>query len=604
MFPMKKFLFLLSSRDKRRGTLVLAMMAIMALLETAGVASVMPFLGVLGNPELVHTNHFLASAYEAFGFQSVDTFLIALGGMAFGLILFSAVFRTLTYFVMNRFMEMRSHSISKRLLETYLKQPYVFFLNRHSSELATNILSEVDELIHNVVRPGMRMVAYSLVALAVITLLVVVNPVLAAAVAAVIGGLYAAVYLIVRGIVARLGSDRADANKERFAAAGEALAGIKDIKLLGREHAYLSRYEGPSTRQARHQATIQTLAQVPKYFIEAVGFGGIILMALILLALQGGATGSALGDVLPILGLYAFAGYRLLPAAQYIYEGLARLRFGVPVVHAIYEDLRERSTLAEIRSREPEPLVPRRSIALENVSYCYPNAPEPALVKIDLAIPVGTSVGLVGSSGSGKTTLVDVLLGLLRPSLGEVTLDGEPVTSTNLRAWQRTLGYVPQDIFLTDSTMAENIALGVPAKDIDHEHVVRCARMAQIHGFITQEMPEQYATIVGERGVRLSGGQRQRIGIARALYHDPSVLVFDEATSALDTVTEHAVMEAIRTLSHQKTIILVAHRLSTVQHCDQVVILDKGQVSASGTYAELQQGSNLFRTMTDSASGT
>lgn len=573
----QKALALLTPKEKRRGGLVLIMVTIMAVLETAGVASVMPFLAVLGNPEVVNTNPFLSGLYQGLDFQDVDAFIMALGVAAFGLILFSALFRSLTHYAMNRFIEMRRHSVGKRLLETYLRQPYAFFLDRHSGDMAKNILSEVDQLVQQVFRPGMQMVAYSVVILALVALLIVVDPWLALGVAMVVGGMYAAVFAAVRGILGRVGRDRARANQERFTAASEALGGIKDIKLLGREHAYLSRFEGPSKRQARHQATNQTLSDVPKFVIEAVGFGGVIALTLVLLATQGGTDSNALGNILPILGLYVFAGYRLLPAAQNIYKGMAKLRFGAAAVDGVYSDLHQRSAVAELYKRTHAPLQPKHTIVLQSIHYTYPNAERAALQGVSLEIPVGSSVGIIGTSGAGKTTLVDLLLGLLRPSGGAIMVDGQPITNANLRAWQQALGYVPQDIFLTDSTVAENIALGVPPQQIDYEQVERCARLAQVHDFIVGDMPEGYSTMVGERGVRLSGGQRQRIGIARALYHDPGILVFDEATSALDNETETAVMSAIDTLAGKKTLILIAHRLTTIQNCSQLLRLENGR---------------------------
>nr|WP_274522593.1 ABC transporter ATP-binding protein [Halorhodospira halochloris] len=598
---LKKLLSLLSRQEKRRGALVLFMVIIMALLETIGVASVMPFLSVLGNPEVVETNDTLAWLYEAGGFQSIDTFLMALGAGAFALVVFGAAFRMVTTYAMARWANMRMHSFAERLLETYLRQPYAYFLDRHSGDLSKTILSEAQQVVSQAIKPGLEAVAYGIVMIFIIALLVAIDPVLALTVAAILGGAYGLIYLAIRGYLDRIGRDRVKANQERFQASGEALGGIKDIKLLGREHAYLSRFRGPSSRFAKHQATSQVLSQVPQYVIEAIAFGGMIALVLVLMALEGGATSGALGNILPLLGVYAFAGMRLKSAMQKVYGGIAKLRFGTAAVENLYNDLHRREALAEIRKQPPAPLVPQQAVALENVHYTYPNAPAPALQGIDLHIPVGSSVGLVGSTGAGKTTLVDVILGLLRPTEGAITVDGEPVTDTNLRAWQQALGYVPQEIFLTDASVAENIALGVPPERIDHEQVERCARMAQLHDFVVHEMPQQYETVVGERGVRLSGGQRQRIGIARALYHDPSVLVFDEATSALDNVTEKAVMEAIDALHHQKTIILIAHRLSTVRNCDQVVLLEKGQITAAGGFEELQGQSERFREMAASA---
>jgi len=594
---LRKLLFLLSRREKRRGSFVLLMVVGMAVLETAGVASVMPFLSVLSNPEVIETNPVLSATYHGLGFETVDGFLVLLGGAVFALLIFSAVFRTLTHYAMNRFIEMRRHSVSSRLLETYLRQPYAFFLDRHSGDMAKNILSEVDQLVGRVLRPGMLMVAYSVVVLSIVTLLVVVNPLLALVVALGLGSMYLMVYVGVRRLLGRIGHERAEANQERFEAAGEALGGIKDIKLLGREQAYLKRFLQPSIVQAGHQATTQTLAEVPKYLIEAMALGGIVVLTLALMAMHGGVEGDGLGEVLPVLGLYGFAAYRMLPAANQIYAGAARIRFGEAAVDSAYNDLLYRAQLAEIRGTAPAAMHPQREVALDSITFMYPNATLPALEGIDLTIPVGSSIGLVGSTGAGKTTLVDVVLGLLRPTDGTIRVDDEAVTDDNLRAWQQALGYVPQDIFLTDSTVTENIALGVPPEEIDRDQVERCARMAQVHEFIMQDMPDQYDTVVGERGVRLSGGQRQRIGIARALYHDPSVLVFDEATSALDSVTEKAVMQAIDNLHHDKTIILIAHRLSTVENCDQVVLLEQGRIAAQGRFDELRESSEKFREM-------
>ena len=288
------------------------------------------------------------------------------------------------------------------------------------------------------------------------------------------------------------------------------------------------------------------------------------------------------------------------PAVHHIYEGFASLRYGHAAVDSVHSDLHPKDVPDQLPRTTIAPIRAKHCIALQNLSYTYPTATKSALVELNLEIAVGSSVGLVGSTGAGKTTLVDVILGLLRPTEGAITVDGVPITDVQLRAWQQSLGYVPQEIFLTDTTVAENIALGIPSEQIDLEQVVYCARMAQVHDFIMQDLPEHYNTLVGERGVRLSGGQRQRIGIARALYHNPEVLVFDEATSSLDTVTECAVMQSIDALAHKKTIILIAHRLSTVKNCEQIVLLDQGMVKAKGAYSELTENSLQFSRMAGS----
>lgn len=634
MDTISKILVLLSLKERRRGAMVLSMVIIMALLEAVGVASVIPFLSVLGNPDTVHTSQILSKLYNGIGFDSINSFLMVLGAAAFLVIIFSAFFRILTYYILNRFVQMRRHSISERLLETYLRQPYTFFLDRHSGDMAKNILSEVDQVISNVFQPCIQIIAYSVVILSIVGMLMYINPFLTTWVILIIGGIYLGIFISVRSFLTSLGRDRVKANQERFTAACEALGGIKDIKLLGRETTYLSKFHRPSMRLARYQATNETISKIPKFAVEAVAFGGIIALVLVLLASQGGLSGNALGAILPMLGLFAFASYKILPATQNIFHGFARLRFGMGALEVVSNDINLRSNLAVIYKKVPQPLVPRKLITLNNLTYTYPNASTSALKNINLEIKVGTSVGLVGSTGAGKTTLVDVILGLLKPQEGEIYVDSYPVfgniysiyknekysyhnknakkikgstSKKNIininpdiifRSWQQTLGYVPQNIFLTDTTVAENIALGVPMKDIDMDQVKKCAKMAHIHEFIINDLDWGYDTLVGERGIRLSGGQRQRIGIARALYNDPKVMVFDEATSALDTGTEKAVMQAIEHMHGERTIIIIAHRLSTVKKCDNICLLKNGKLIAQGTYEEMIENSKDFNKMT------
>ena len=567
---------------------MLCLMLGLALLETAGVASVMPFLAVLGSPELVETNAQLAWLYERGGFESVDAFLFALGIAAFGLVVVSAAFRILKTYAVNRYVRMREYSLSSRLLQSYLSQPYAFFLDRNSADLSKQILSEVKEATNLAIKPLLELVSYGLVASVMVALLVAVDPLVALIVALVVGGLYGTIYLGIRRVLRRMGANRVATNRTRFQAADEAFGGIKDLKVLGREGAYLARFRPPAARYARYQYWNATLGATPKYLIEAVAFGGMLGLALFLMA-----TREDLGSVLPLLGLYAFAGYRLMPAAQNIFKSASSLRFGGPVVETLYDDLVHSPAVRHPKGKN-EPLALNEGISFRSVTFQYPNADHPALEDISLTIPARSSVGFVGKTGAGKTTAVDLMLGLLKPTGGEILVDGTPLRELNLRDWQKTLGYVPQQIYLADASVASNIAFGVRDQEIDHAAVERAARVARIHEFIVSDLPKGYATEVGERGVRLSGGQRQRIGIARALYHDPAVLVLDEATSALDTGTERSIMEAVEALSGKKTIVMIAHRLSTVESCQQVVLIEDGRLLGRGSLAELKSNHTRF----------
>lgn len=594
-----KLIAVLTPHERRRGALVLLMMLALALLETIGVASIMPFLAVLGNPDVLNTNEYLAWLYRQGSFESVETFLFALGLGAFGMIVGSAAFRIVNTYTVNRYVRMREYTLSTRLLQVYVKQPYSFFLNRNSADLSKTLLSEVGQAVNYGLKPAMELLSYVFVVIVLICMLLVIDPAMASIAGLVIGGLYAVLYVGIRGLLKRMGADRISANRARFQAADEVFGGIKDLKVLGREEAYIGRFRGPAAAFSRYQHLQTTLAVVPRYVIEAVGFGGVLALALSLMT-----KGNGLGEVLPLLGLYAFAGYKLLPAAQQVFASLNSLRFGAPAVELLYNEL-VGQVFESAASEQPHPLeaVPAQSHPLEltrgiefqGLGFTYPGAAGPALIDVNISIPARSSVGFVGSTGAGKTTAVDLILGLLSPSQGAVLIDGNDLNTVGTGRWQRIIGYVPQQIYLADASVTMNIAFGVPESQIDHAAVRRAARIARIADFIETELPQGYATEVGERGVRLSGGQRQRIGIARALYHDPQVLVFDEATSALDTATERSIMEAVDQLAGEKTIIMIAHRLSTVERCDQIILLNKGRVDGIGKYEELCHTNSNFR---------
>lgn len=586
---------LLSPGERRRGGLVLATMVVMAFIETLSVASVIPFLAVLGNPALVRTNEHLAWLMAVGGFDSADDFLFALGVAGFLVVVGASLFRAFAQYIMFRFVNMRRHTIGARLLQAYLRQPYEFFLRRNPAELSKLVLSEVDQLIQNVYRPGMQMLAYGMAALVLAGFLVVLDPLLAGIVAGGLALTYGAVYLAVRSVLGRIGRERVAANQERFVSVSEVLGGIKAVKLMGSEQVYLERFSRPSLAFARYQSIAETLSTVPKFIVEAVGLGGILLLALTLMSTRGD-----LGSVLPVLGLYAFASYRLLPAAQNVFAGFARLRFGVSTVADLSREVRHVAGTCTELVRTVSPFRLSKGVRLEDVAYNYPGGGRAVVHGLTLEIPARASVAFVGSTGAGKTTVVDLIVGLIKPTAGRILVDDRDLHHEELRSWQASIGYVPQDVYLADTSIAENIAFGVPSKDIDQRAVIRAAKAARIHDFIVSELKQGYETTVGDRGVRLSGGQRQRIGIARALYHNPDILVLDEATSALDSVTEQAIMSVLADLRSKKTLILIAHRLTTVQQCDRIFLLDNGRLISQGTYDELMESSTQFRQLAGS----
>jgi len=588
----RRLLDLLDRRERRRFWLLCGMIFIMGGLELAGIASILPFLTVLSQPTVVETNPIFGSIYQYMGFSTINHYLLFLGICTFFFILFGAAFKSLTIYALNRFSRMREYSISSRMLGVYLRQPYVWFLNRHSAELGKAVLSETEKVVTGVLVPALRILAYGTITVMLAVFLLAAEPIATLVGALVIGGGYVTVFVIARRYLSVIGSERLRANGVRFRVAQEGLGGIKDVKLMGLEDAYLRRFRPPAERYAATNAAAMTIAETPRFLLEAIVFGAMMAFLLTMLSTRGGT----LDQIVPTVGVFALAGARIFPSLQHIYRAASQLRFNRPTLDALHEDIRVRSAASSVAAPATDGAVTlRERLELANVFYAYPDTPRPALAGLDLTITANTTVGLVGTSGAGKTTAADILLGLLAPQAGAMLVDGQPIDAANLRTWQRRLGYVPQHIFLTDDSIAANIALGRSAEEIDIAAVERAAHIAELHDFVVNELPAGYATAVGERGVRLSGGQRQRIGIARALYHDPDVLILDEATSALDNLTERAVMDAVRNLAHAKTIVMIAHRLSTVRNCNTIFMLEHGRCVAAGDYDTLFEQHQAFR---------
>lgn len=593
----RKIFSLFSRQEKKRFFVLLLMIVGMSLLDVAGVASIIPFLAVVTNPEVIQSNAYLLALYQGLNFEDENSFLVFLGFLVFFVVVCGLAFKSLTMYSLIRFSTMRNYSISSRLLRGYLSQPYTWFLSRHSADLGKTILSEVDHVIQSSIIPAVTLLAHLAVVIALTLLLFFVEPVVMLAAVSLIAGSYALIFLAVKGVLARIGRKRVEANGQRFQMANEALGGIKDVKLLGLERSYLKRFQTPAESFARTQALGQLIGQLPRYLLELVCFGGMLGLLLLLLMRSEGR----LDELIPILGVFAFAGVRLFPAMQQLYLTFTKLRFGRYALEAMHRDFVDVGEFP-LGNDGIDSLQVTREIAINGVFYTYPGAEKYALKGVSLKIPANTTIGFVGGSGAGKTTMADLLLGLLVPEKGTISVDEKTLDAGNRRAWQRAVGYVPQSIFLTDDTVRANIAFGIPPELIDDAAVEKAARLADLHGFVTKELPKGYNTLVGERGVRLSGGQRQRIGIARALYHDPSVLVFDEATSALDNLTEKAVMDAVHNLAGAKTIIIVAHRLSTIANCDEIVVMKDGQISATGSFNELLEKSSTFQNLVEAAS--
>ena len=588
---LRKIIFLLSGHERKQAFLLLLMILVMALLDVIGVASILPFMAVLTDPTLVETNLILNKIFKIsnkFGIENNKQFLFALGVLVFVLLLFSLTFEALTSYAQVRFVQMRQYSIGKRLVRGYLNQPYSWFLSRHSADLGKTILSEISEVVGAGMAPVMELIAKGIVTILLISLLILADPKLAMIVGLSLSGLYGLIYKLAFKYVDQIGKERLKNNQMRYTAISEAFGAAKEVKVGRLEEVYIKRFSDPAKIYARNLAAVKVISQLPRYALEAIAFGGILLVILYLMAKTG-----SFSNALPIISLYAFAGYRLMPALQQIYNSITSVTFVTPSVNKLYDDIKNLKPFNTNQNQSAMPL--ENQITLKNIYYNYPNSSKTILKNINLSISAKTTVGLVGTTGSGKTTTVDIILSLLKPQKGTLEIDDQVITNQNSKAWLRSVGYVPQHIYLSDDTVAANIAFGVEAENIDQEVIKKVSKIANLHEFVTNELPKNYQTTIGERGVRLSGGQRQRIGIARALYHNPKVLILDEATSALDNLTEKAVMEAIDNLGKNITIILIAHRLSTVKKCDRIYLLEKGELKNEGTFEELIKANDNFR---------
>jgi ATP-binding cassette, subfamily B, bacterial PglK len=595
MQNIKKLSYLLTYDERLRTILLLIMILIMALIDMLGIASIMPFIAILANPQLIETNTILNNVYQIarnFGINTEQQFLIAMGTFVFLLLITSISFKALTLYFQTRFIKMCEYNIATRLVKFYLYQPYSWFLNRNSATLGKTILSEVGNVVGKGLTPMMNLITNILITLTLFMMLVFVEPKLTFIVILTMCIFYGLVYKFNRNLMSRIGKEVFIANEKRFKVLTEAFGASKEVKVGGLEQIYINQFSKPAKNIAQGTALVHIMSQIPRFTLEAVAFGGMLLIILYFMTLSGD-----IAKVLPIIALYAFAGYRLMPALQKIYIALTSLRFVGPALDSLHNDLKNLKPIIQVEYKDRLKL--NKDICLKNIHYNYPNASRTALKNIDLCIPAYKTIGLVGATGSGKTTTVDIILGLLEAQKGTLEVDGKVIDKNNRRAWQSSIGYVPQQIFLSDNTVSANIAFGVKTKNINQEAVEQAAKIANLHEFVVNELPLKYQTTVGERGVRLSGGQRQRIGIARALYHKPKVLVLDEATSALDNLTEKAVMEAVHNSENRITKILIAHRLSTVKKCDKIFLFDKGELKKQGTFEELIKMSDDFRESAD-----
>jgi len=576
---------------RRHWVLLIALAILVSLLEMVGAFIVFVLLELVVDPESAIELPIVGNLKEVFPGVDPDTFLVSVViGMA-GFTLVRAFMKVGAKYVQYRVAHNAGARLSNKLVEGYLNLPYSVHLRRNSSELIRNARDAVIETVTGILIPAIKVLAETMIMIGLLVVLVTIDPI-ATAVAVVVVGITATLLLVVvQPRLKRIGRTTHRQNQLTYKWLQQALDGIRDVKILGAESFFTSEYGHSRIKLARAHYLRSTAVALPSVAFEAMIIGLILLLFGLSVI-----TGSESQAVVSLLGLFAYAGLRLQPSMQQIIGGLNDIKHASAPLDDLYADLEEVNANSSRDDLQTGSLELRDSLRLDNVSFAYEGEDRPALSEVNLAIRPGEQIGICGPTGSGKTTLVDLITGLLPPTSGRVTVDGNDI-SDHLRKWHRSLGVVPQMVFLTDDTLRHNIALGVPDSQIDEAALEEAIEQAQLHEFIAS-LPRGLETTVGERGVRISGGQRQRIAIARALYRRPAVIILDEGTSALDSKTEQNLMDAIESLRGRRTVILIAHRLTSVKNADRLVFVENGAIAGVDTFDALERDNERFRLLT------
>lgn len=596
MFVRLRKLYQLLTVKQRKALLRLQLLVLFtAISEVFSVAIIAGFMAIISNFQLIEDNSILSGLKNALNIENNLDYIVIIGILVLLILTFSTIASIYTIWRVSMYAAQIGEDLATRLYSHYMHQPWIFHSDNNSSRLTSKIASESNRVTNQIIHPVMQMNAKLVMSFVMFLGIFAFDPYVATIGLFVFGFAYISLFYTVRSAIIRNGIRVTDANRSRFQLMNEGFGGMKDILVLGRQSDFTRRFADLSQQFGRAQGTTKGLAQAPRYAMELLAYTSLIALVIFLIENQS----ENLRDALPILTVYALAGFKLLPAFQQIYTGVISVRSNMAAFDSLEEDLRASQITVAPQRECSRTLKLYQEIRLDSVSFTYPGRKEAALVDLDVVVPVNKIIGFVGLSGSGKSTAIDVFLGLIEPQKGDLKVDGAAIVDNNRRSWQNNIGYVPQNIFLADASIRENIAFGIPDCEIDNMRIERAANLARLEEFLIH-LPHGLMTRVGERGVQLSGGQRQRIGIARALYNDAQVLLLDEATSALDGFTEKQVMDAIHDFSGEKTIILVAHRLSTIERCEKIYLFEDGRIADSGTYQDLILRNMTFRKMAHS----
>ncbi|MCF7845556.1 MAG: ABC transporter ATP-binding protein/permease, partial [Candidatus Pacebacteria bacterium] len=586
---LKKIKDILPHKDKWKLVLLFVFMVTGAVLEAFSISIVAGFVAVVADPKILFGIEILSGVLDFLEIKESQDVIIY--GAVFLILVFFLKNTYLVFYryIKNRFIFNRYKNISSRLFNVYMNVPYSFHLRRNSAEIIRNVNEESRIFALNVILPFLQIMTETVIIIAIITLLFIVEPAVTVGTIVILGGVSFLFLKVTKNRMHRYGLRALEERGRSIKAVNEGVGGFKDATIMNRQGWFLKRFEKSIELLARSHIFQQTIKQSVKPVIETIAVTGVLLIALTLLM-----KGYSIGVLASVLALFVLSLQRLLPAVNEIISSYNGLRYNIYALNPIHKDLTTLEEEVKNKKKKGKKLKLKKEITLKDVSFAYHESEE-VLKNISLSVKKGSAVGLVGSTGSGKTTLVDVILGLLEPIKGKVLVDKKDIRE-NICEWQKNIGYIPQSIYLSDDTIRNNIAFGIDEKEVDEEKVKKAVKVAQLNEFV-DKLKDGVDTFIGERGIRLSGGQRQRIGIARALYDNPEVLIMDEATSSLDNITEKFVIKAIEQLKKERTIIIVAHRLTTVKNCDKLYIIKNGQIIAEGSYSELLEKSEDFKEM-------
>ena len=572
----KKLLQLFNKREKKKFIVLFLMMIVAAIFETVGIGLIVPFVGIVTNPDMIQEQKILSYIYNLFNFQSTTAFVIFSVVLLLTVFILKNLYLLLFNYAQLRVVLNQQVKLSKELFKEYLTKPYLFHLQRNTADLLRNVNGEVPKVFQGIIMSGFQLFTEILVITCILILLLVTAPVATITATVLLGGSVLLFFTFLRKRISSLGKEQQEVSGTMIKWVNQGLGASKEVKVSGKEIFFINAYTGQSQIKANNSRYMKMLELIPRLFIETL-LVSIVLITMLIIVFQG----TSAAQLVSTMALFAMAAFRLMPSITRVVALITTIRYSHPALDVVYEDLFMNHEESENIKGNPvivnkDEKMFNNSIQLNGVSFRYPEQKGHSVKDISLTIPIGQSVAFIGESGAGKTTLVDIILGLFKPEQGNILIDGKDLYSQKA-LWQQKIGYIPQSIFLSDDTIRGNVAFGIEEEQIDDKEVWRALEQAQLKKFI-EELPNQLETSVGERGVRLSGGQRQRIGIARALYHNPEILFMDEATSALDSETEKEIMKAIDGLKGEKTLIIIAHRLSTIENCDTVFEISDGQL--------------------------